>query len=143
MDRYGDEIELDLAFSTSYRLSDFFDGTATVNTLHNLLQTLRRRRTSYLAQAMANDMELYKASLDQPRPKNHPDLVEYDLQTSVLVGMHEILQQIRDFTAGAKKAKVKPLPRPVTAEQRYKRQKAKQAYEDVMSLLVFTDDPQQ
>lgn len=140
MDRYGDDIELDIAFSTSYRLSDFFDGTATPNTLYNLVQALQRRRTSYLAQAMGTDVELYEANKDKPRGRSNPDLVEYGLNESLLSSIHEVLQQIRDFTAGAKKPKVKPLPRPITAKQIYNRRQARQAYDDVMSIIKIEGD---
>lgn len=121
-------------------MSDFFDGTATPNTLYNLAQALQRRRTSYLAQAMGLDVELYEANKDKRRPKSNPDLVEFGLNESLLSSIHEVLQQIRDFTAGAKKAKVKTLPRPITAKQKYDRRRAIEAYEDVMSKIRFEGD---
>jgi hypothetical protein len=89
---------------------------------------------------MAQDMDLYKATLDQKRPKGNPDLVEFGLLESLMTSSLEVLQQIRDFTAGAKKSKPKPLPRPITAEQRHRRELAKQAYADVMSILRFPDE---
>lgn len=84
-------------------------------------------------------MELYQATLDQPRPKWHPDLVEFGLTESLMTSMVELLVQIRDFTAGQKKSKMKPLPRPITAEQRHKKHLARAAYDDVMSKLRFED----
>lgn len=89
---------------------------------------------------MALDVELYEANKDKRRPKPNPDLVEFGLNEALLSSIHEVLQQIRDFTAGAKKPKVKALPRPITAKQKYDRRKTIEAYDDVMSKIKFEGD---
>jgi len=107
---------------------------------------LQRRRTSYLAQAMGTDVELYEATVDQPRPTPHPDLVEFGLPETLLTGIHELLQQILWWSSatapkGSKKPKIKRLPVPITAKHRYDRAQAQRAYDDVMSLIRFEDPP--
>lgn len=118
----------------------FFNGEEAPNTLYNILSALRKRRTSYLAQAIATDVELYERnhSDDQPRRrKDPPDLVEVGLNESLLMGIHELLQQIAGFTAGQKKPKVKPIPRPVTAAQLYARAEARKQYDEINAVLNF------
>lgn len=88
---------------------------------------------------MAKDVELYEATKDQPRPKGHPELVEFGLVESLLTGVVELLQQLILIQAGKNK-KVKPLPRPITAKQLYERKLSKDAYHNVMSVLRFTDN---
>jgi hypothetical protein len=137
---------LDLAFGTSYRLSEFFTGRETPNTLHNLVTALQRRRNSYLAQAMATDLDLYEENLDRPtRAERAPDLVEVDLATSLLMGVHELLQQVVWFTASAapKKAgrpKITRLPRPKTAKHLYEAAQTAAALEHLDSVIRYVPE---
>lgn len=71
-----------------------------------------------------------------------PDLVEVDLSVSLLMTAVEVLQQIRDFTAGHKRPKVKILPRPKTAKDLYAQQQMRAAREHIESVLVFVPDDQ-
>lgn len=127
-------------------MRDFFDGTETPNTLHNLVTAFQRRRTSYLAQAQATDVELYEQTIGQPPRTSDgaPDLSEVDLLVSLTMGVHELLQQVVHWTAasaphGSRRPTVRRLPRPKTAAQLYQRQKAREAHEWVESHLLFVD----
>jgi hypothetical protein len=138
-----------LAFSTSYKLSDFFDGSQVPNTLHNIVMALQRRRTSYLAQAMATDIEVYEQNLEQPRGRveRAPDLIEVDLATSILMGQHELLQQIVHFTAAnapkkTGRPKVTRLPRPKTAQQLYEAAERRNALAHLESVITFVPQEQ-
>jgi len=125
-------------------LSDFLTGRETPNTLHNLLSVLQRRRTSYLAQAMATDVEEYERTLDRPRVQGDrsPDLVEVDLATSLLMGVHELLQQVVHFTAAAAprktgRPKVVRLPRPKTAKHLYEAARRREAMAHLESVIRY------
>jgi hypothetical protein len=140
---------LDFGFSTHYRLREFLDGTETINTLWNFVKAFQRCRTSYLAQAMATDVELYEQNLNRPtrQAESAPELVEMDLSASLLMGMHELLQQLVHWTAanvpkGAKKPRVKRLPRPQTATQLYTRRKAREAHERLETEIVYVPQAQ-
>ena len=128
-------------------MSDFFDGSQCANTLHNVVFALQRRRTSYLAQAQATDVELYEQSLERPvrRSDNAPDLSEVDLSVSLMMGVHELLQQVVHWTAagapkGARRPTVRRLPRPRTAAYLYHRKQARDAHQWVESHLTFVDN---
>lgn len=130
-------------------MRDFFDGSEVPNTLWNLCTALQRRRDSYLAQAIATDVELYEQSLGRPkgRVERSPDLVEFDLNSSLLMGIHEVLQQVLHFAAAAApkkagKAKVKPLPRPKTAKHLYDAVKTREAVAHIESVLKFVPQAQ-
>jgi len=107
---------------------------------------LQRRRTSYLAQAQATDVELYEQSIDRPvrRADTAPDLSEVDLAVSLMMGVHELLQQVVHWTAasapkGARRPTIRRLPRPRTAAQLYQRKQARDAHQWVESHLTFVD----
>lgn len=119
-------------------MRDFCDGTETPNTLHNICQALQRRRDSYLAQAMAQDVELVKATMEQKR-SGHPDLVEFGILEALLTTIVEQNQILIGFAAGQKKPKVTKLPRPVTGEQRLRRQLAREAHDNIAAVLRFPD----
>lgn len=147
--RYGEAIEADLAFATSYRLSQFVRGDEPWATLHNLVTCLQKSSTSYLAAAQATDVEIYAAQIEANAKRRTsatqaaaPELTEVDLPTSLLMGMHELLQQLVHFTAAnapkkTKKPKVKQIPRPVTAKELYERRRTRESYERLSSMLVF------
>lgn len=127
----------------------FFDGSETPNTLWNIVTALQRRRTSYLAQAMATDVEAYEQSLDQPkgRVERAPDLVEVDLATSILMGMHEVLQQLVWFTSaaapkGTRHPKITRLPRPKTAKHLYEAAQTREALAHLESVITFVPQDQ-
>jgi hypothetical protein len=108
------------------------------------VQAFQRRRTSYLAQAMATDVEVYEQNLNRParRGDNAPELVEMDLSVSLFMGIHELLQQLVHWAAagvpkGAKKPRVRRLPRPKTAEQLYRRRKARESHERLEAEIVY------
>lgn len=103
---------------------------------------MKRRRDSYLAQAIATDLDLYNPDADGRRRDSSPDLVEVDLGVSLLMSTVELLQQIRDFTAGHKKPKVKAIPRPKTAKDLYERQQMRLAREHIESVLSFVPQEQ-
>jgi hypothetical protein len=110
-----------------------------------LLTALKRRRTSYLAQAIATDVELYEKHYtgESPRKrKSPPDLIEVGLAETLLMGIHELLQQVVGFTAGQKKPKVKPIPRPETAAQIFARTEARKQYDLIMDVLNFVPQEQ-
>jgi hypothetical protein len=117
-------------------------GDETPNTLWNLCGAFEELSDTWLAQAKATDVELYEATLNQPRRRTAPPLVEESLQASLLKGIHELLQQLTHYTAanapkGTKRPTVRRLPRPVTAQQLYARAQARAAYDHVEAALVF------
>lgn len=118
-------------------------GEETPNTLNNLIHAFRRRSTSYLSAAMASDTELYEAQLeryggDMPKGSSAPDLTEVGLLESMLMGIHEQLQALTHIAAKQKgKPKISHLPRPVTAEQKYKKDQARKAAQHLESVITF------
>jgi hypothetical protein len=95
---------------------------------------------------MACDVELYEENLDRPtRAARAPDLVEVDLATSLLMGVHELLQQVVHFTASSapKKAgrpKITRLPRPKTAKHLYEAEQTAQALAHLDSVIRFVPE---
>ncbi len=99
-------------------------------------------RTSYLAEAQSLDLELYEATKDQPKRKSSPSLTEVDHATSVLMGIHELLQQLIHWSAAGAprktgKPKVKPLPRPKTAADIYARRRAYETHLEIEAAIRF------
>jgi len=129
-------------------------GDETTATLYNLVTALQRRKTSYLAQAIALDEELYEQSLQGPQrpPKKAPDLVEVGLSESLLMGIHEQLQQLNHWSAvntatafgqqKPPKPKVKSLPRPETARNAVERRLAREAFQHFEDVIVFVPQEQ-
>lgn len=127
-------------------------GDETPNTLYNLCSALKRRRDSYLRQAIALDVDLYEDHVrthgePKPRAAEPPELVEIDLPTSLAMSQLEISRLILHYVSsqsqkGTKKPKVKPLPRPKTAADIYKARKARETYEHLQGVLVFVPDEQ-
>lgn len=124
----------------------FFDGTETPNTLYNLVQWFRKSHGSHLAAAIAQDMELYEATHDPDRPapkvRRAPEMAEVDLPTSIFMGIHELLQEIRWWTAtnapkGARRPKVRRFPRPKAAAQLYATKRAREDHAFIEDHLMF------
>lgn len=152
LSRYGDEIEIDLAFHTSYRLSQFLRGEEHPNVLYNLCRAFQQRRDSYLRQAILLDEERYEEYVrihgePKARRAEPPALVEVDLPTSLLMTMVDILGKVLYYVSsqspkGTNKPKNKPMPRPRTAADIYKSRKARETYEHLQGVLVFVPDEQ-
>jgi hypothetical protein len=139
LDRYGEAVELDLAFPTHYRLRDFFDGTEVPNTLANLISAFSRIETSFLAEAIALDTELYDATKDRKQPRRtSPSLIGETREVSILKGMHELLQQIAFYgTQRPGRPKVVRMPRPKTAADFAAHRKAYETHLEIEASLKF------
>lgn len=143
LERYGTAVELDLAFHTSYRMSMFWSGEETLTTLVNLVEAFEARTTSYLSAAKGQDVELYELTMDQPRRKGTPQWVEETPEVALLKGISEQLQVLAHLTAKRKgRAKVKPYPRPLTAEQLYWREQSRKDFEHINQMLKFVPNEQ-
>lgn len=127
-------------------------GDETPNTLWNLCNALKRRRDSYLAQAIALDVDLYEEHVrvhGEPKGKHvaPPDLVEVDVLVSLMMTQVDLTRSVLHYVSAAapkntKKPKNKPLPRPKTAADIYKSRKARETYDHLQAVLVFVDDEQ-
>lgn len=136
-----------MAFRTPYRLSDFFTGRETPNTLHNLVGAFEELSDTWLAAAKATDLELYERTRHLPRRRGTPLLVEETVVVSLLKGIVELLQQNIHYTAAGapqktKRPRVKRLPRPKTAAQLWAAAEARRAHEHIESVLVFVPERQ-
>lgn len=105
---------------------------------------MQRRHDSYLAQAIATDIELYEQNLNATRGRveRAPDLVEFGPAESLLAGIHELMQQIVWWTSAnapkkAGKPKVTKLPRPKTAKQLYEADLSRKAFAHMQSVVKF------
>lgn len=90
-------------------------------------------------------MELYEQRYgDKPPPKGapHPDLREVGLAESTLMRISDQIQQLLGLTAGVKKPKVKPLPRPRTAVDEIARRAARAQFEHFEQVLNFVPQEQ-
>lgn len=117
-------------------------GDETPNTLANLVDALRQRHDSYLAQAVATDVDLYAATKDLPGKRLATPLhVEETPTVALLKVLVEQNQAIVHWLAvaapkGARRPKPARLPRPKTAAQLWERQQVRQAHEHIESVLV-------
>lgn len=108
------------------------------------MSAFSRSPNSYLSEALALDMDLYERTRDQPRRKDHGSLVEETPTVALLKLVVELLQQVAQYSANAAgglgvkgKAKVKALPRPVTARDKWERHEARRAFEHLESVIRF------
>lgn len=146
LSRYTAEIELDLAFHTTYRLSMFARGEEKLVTLVNLVEAFRRKRTSFLSAALITDVELYEQSVDKPEPApTPPDHIDETAELAVLRLVSEQLQQVVHFVASqspkaAGSPKVKRLPRPLTARDVFMRRNAVRGFAGLESKFKFVSN---
>jgi hypothetical protein len=123
-------------------LREFFDGTEVPNTLYNLVSAFMRSTTSYLSEAIANDVDLYAATQNQPRRKADPAFTEETPVVVLLKSIHELIQQNIHYTAAVvpkktPKPKITKLSRVRTARDKYRNQKSREASEFIESRLNF------
>ena len=141
---------MDLALHTSYKLSDFYRRREHWNTLHNLCRAFQRRRDSYLAQAIATDVDRYEEFVrvhgePDPRRAEPPALIEVDLQASLLMSLVDIGRASLYYLSSNRGKRTKPyngkpLPRPRTAAHDFKSRKAREVYKHLQEVLVFVPE---
>lgn len=117
-------------------------GQHTWNTLFNLVVAFESRSNSFLAAAMASDVELYESTLDEdgnpPEGREfRPPLSEVGVAENILMKIYEELQVV-SHRAGQLKGvpKVTPFPRPKTARDYHHEREVKLAEQDLLSMIV-------
>lgn len=142
LSRYTKEIELDLAFHTSYRLSMFGNGQEKLITLANLVSGFRRMRTSFLHAAMMTDVELYERSVDGPElPPAPPDFIDETSGVALLRTISEQLQALAHYAARQKGApKIRKLPRPVSARDAFMRREGSRQFASLEAKFKFVSN---
>lgn len=136
-------MEKDLLLSTRLTLQDFGpEGIHPWDTLVNLVEAFQDSSKSHLSAAMARDIDLYAAQLDEngKPPEGRPfkpPLTEVGTTENILMAIYEMLQIVAHRAGNSKgKAKVTPFPRPDAAAALYQRHQEKLAEEDLLSLVV-------
>ena len=103
-------------------------------------------RTSHLRQAMATDVDLYRATGGPDRPRLKPPappLTEYSPEVELLAAMFDRLGEVAAILArlgGSKRrARLRPWARPETAEQLHRRQQRREAFEHLESVIRYVE----
>lgn len=111
-----------------------------------MIEAFKARSTSYLAEAISLDVEMYEMFEDEhdkrKKSVNAPSSTEVDFLTSILMGMYSLMQQQVHYTAAqcppkTKKAKVKPLPVPKTAKDLLEKRRAQEANNEALSVISW------
>jgi|SRR5215217_4757869 len=148
LNRYGEYVERDLAY-TRFSLRDFFTGgTQPVYTLANIIRMFENTSTSWTSHAYTTDTDIYAATLDEngnpPEPKGlggRPNSTEFGTIANLLATIVERLEANNHYTAGQKgKPKIQRVPRPDTAAALYERQRVKEMREELLSVLNFDNN---
>lgn len=126
-------------------IHDYFDGTRTPDQLSSFIDQLPR--TSRLTAARANDVEMYRAAVDRngKPPGGKPDpppLYEWSREHEALGAIFYQLQQVAHLIANQnaknpKKFKGQRWPFPVTAADILRKQRAREAFEEIEGQLKF------
>ncbi|MGW4484336.1 hypothetical protein ACWEOE_10910 [Amycolatopsis sp. NPDC004368] len=142
LDRYGDEIEFDVATRTTYRLSMFIGGEESWETLLNLVEGFRLYSTSRTAAAMIADVELYEQHADEPeRPPAPPEQVEESPELSALktlIEQNQVVIHLLTKRKGA--AKVRRMPRPETARDKWIRKNTRESFQRLEASFKFVSN---
>lgn len=98
-----------------------------------------RIETSFLAEAIALDVELYEATKDRKgQRRTSPSLIGETRAVSILKGIHEELQKIAFYgTQRPGKPKVVRLPRPKTAADIAARRKAYETHLEIEAAITY------
>jgi hypothetical protein len=143
LDRYGDEIEFDLASRTSYRLSMFEAGAESWETLLNCVEKLRRLRTSFLYEAMITDVDLYLESEGEESAPLPPPFIEETPEVSLLRTLVEQNQASHHYLAHQKgRPRVKALPIPRSARDEAIARNTRESFRQLEAAIKFVDQDQ-
>lgn len=103
------------------------------------MNAFSRIETSFLAEAIALDLDLYEVTKDtKGERRGSPSLIGETRTVSVLKGIHEELQKIAFYGTGRPgKPKVVKLPRPKTAKDIHARRRAYETHLEIEAAITY------
>lgn len=134
MDRYGEEIEVDLHRIHGVDLLDFFKGNLSWRKLHLLIKTMPGN--SLYVQALANDPEVAEQIVQDEQERRRqgvskssdgPSVVDYTMEVArldLLIELAQVIHSDLSQLSGGKAQTVRPQPRPETAVDRARKNAA-------------------
>lgn len=133
-DRYGEAIAADLA-AQGWDLIELFEGGRYAFTL-NLIDHLPR--SSHYAEALLSDEDYAEAVADLPRPRAEVPVHEWTPELEALAAIVDRLADVANTviaSAGGKPGRVERYPRPVTAIDRVRSRRVREAVNAMASKL--------